>query len=65
LERVITDIADLPEADDRRRRRENVLRAQERFSLAAVADAYEDLLHAAAATSPFRAVTVPTKWSDG
>lgn len=65
LEQVITAIADLPDAEDRRLRRENVRRAGERFSLAAVADAYEDLLYAAATASPFRKVTVPTRWSDG
>jgi glycosyltransferase involved in cell wall biosynthesis len=64
LERVITTIAELPEPDHLRLRNENVLRVGEHFSLAAVADAYEDLLVAAAGTSPFRKVTVPTRWSD-
>jgi glycosyltransferase involved in cell wall biosynthesis len=64
LEQVITTIADLPAADDLRLRSENVLRVSEHFSLAAVADAYEDLLFAAAETSPFRKLTVPTRWSD-
>jgi glycosyltransferase involved in cell wall biosynthesis len=64
LERVVRFMADLPPAVDRRLRDDNVLRARERFSLAAVADAYEDLLVAAADASPFRKVTVPTRWSD-
>jgi hypothetical protein len=65
LERVITDIAELPEAEDARLRDGNVHRAAEHFSLAAVADAYEDLLVAAADASRFTKVTVPTRWSDG
>jgi glycosyltransferase involved in cell wall biosynthesis len=64
LEDVIAAIADLPDAEDARRRDENVRRAAERFSLAAVADAYEELLLAAADASPFRKITVPTRWSD-
>ena len=62
---MIGDIADLPEDEDAALRDGNVRRAAEHFSLAAVADAYEDLLLAAADTSPFRKVTVPTRWSDG
>jgi glycosyltransferase involved in cell wall biosynthesis len=64
LERVITFMDELPPAIDRRLRDDNILRARERFSLAAVADAYEDLLVAAADASPFGKVTVPTRWSD-
>ena len=65
LEHVIRAVADLPEDEDARIREGNVHRAAEHFSLAAVADAYEDLLVAAADTSPFGKVTVPTRWSDG
>jgi glycosyltransferase involved in cell wall biosynthesis len=64
LERVIAFMAQLPPAVDRRLRADNVRRAGEHFSLEAVADAYEDLLYAAADTSPFRKVKVPTRWSD-
>ena len=64
LEGAINAIADLAPAEDRRLRQANRRRADERFSLEAVADAYEDLLAAAATTSPFRSVTVPTAWSD-